>query len=261
MIHPIKSIFARRQKWIIKNYNITLYGRRLLAYKNCHKGERCFFIGNGPSLTVEDLNRLHKNREICFAFNRIYNIFDQTDWRPSYYVSQDEKMLQGCQEEVNHAELGVKFIPINLKWYYGINLSHVQWFYIRSPREDNGKPLEFSDDVASCLFNSSTVMYSAAQIAAFMGFEEIYLIGVDHHFRVSQNNHGEIVVDNSVKDYFSEDYNKDKEDLYIPNTEKSTLTYVGMKEQCDQRGISVFNATRGGRLEVFDRVNFDTLFI
>ena len=103
-------------------------------------------------------------------------------------------------------------------------------------------------------------MYTAAQIAAYMGFSEIYLIGVDHHFRISRNNAGEIVVDNTVKDYFSEKYNEDKDKLYIPNTEKSTLTYVAMKNHCEKRDIRVFNATRGGKLEVFQRVDFDTLF-
>jgi hypothetical protein len=83
---------------------------------------------------------------------------------------------------------------------------------------------------------------------------------VDHNFRISQNNAGQIVVDNSVKDYFSDKYNQDKENLYIPNTEKSTLTYVAMKHHCDARDIRVFNATRGGKLEVFSRVDFDTLF-
>jgi hypothetical protein len=103
-------------------------------------------------------------------------------------------------------------------------------------------------------------MYTAAQFAAYMGFKEIYLIGVDHHFHISKNSRGEIVVDNSVKDYFTDKYNEDKDKLYIPNTEKSTLTYVAMKEQCEKREIRVYNATRGGKLEVFERVDFDLLF-
>lgn len=259
MIHPIQSIQARSQSWMAAHFEITVYGKRLAKYKDCHKGKRCFLIGNGPSLRAEDLSRLYESGEISFAFNRIYNIFDQTPWRPTYYISQDEKMLGGCVEIVENSELGTKFIPINLKWYHGITLSDAAWFLMKAPSEKNGKPLEFSDDFPRGLYNSSTGMYTAAQIAAYMGIREIYLIGVDHHFRISQNNHGEIVIDESVKDYFSEKYNTDKDKLYIPNTEKSTLTYVAMKEQCEKRGINVFNATRGGKLEVFPRVDFDSL--
>lgn len=260
MIHPIKSIQARTQGWMTKHFELTPYGRRLAKLKDIHAGQRCFLIGNGPSLRAEDLTRLHERGEICFAFNRIYNIFDQTPWRPTYYISQDDKMLKGCMDIVDRTPMGLKFIPINLKWYEEIRLSEAAWFLMKAPDEDEGKPLQFSDEPPKCLYNASTGMYTAAQLAAFMGFQEIYFIGVDHHFHISRNNQGEIVVDDSVKDYFTEKYNEDKDKLYIPNTEKSTLTYVAMKEQCDQRGIRVYNATRGGKLEVFPRVDFDSLF-
>jgi len=120
--------------------------------------------------------------------------------------------------------------------------------------------LEFSDDITDGLYNSSTGMYTAAQIAAYMGIREIYMIGVDHHFHISQNNRGEIIVDNTVEDYFSKKYNEDKDKLYIPNLEKSTQTYVAMKTQCAQRGIQVYNASRQTKLEVFKRVGFESLF-
>ena len=73
--------------------------------------------------------------------------------------------------------------------------------------------------------------------------------------------HLDQTVDADMKDYFSEKYNADSDKLYIPNTERSTLTYIAMKNHCDRRGISVFNATRGGKLEVFPRADFDSLFI
>lgn len=248
------------QNWMTDHFEKTIYGKRLSRYKNCHEGRRCFLIGNGPSLLAEDLTVLYEHSEICFGFNRIYNIFDKTLWRPDYYLSQDEKMLRGCVDSVNKTEMGTKFIPINLKWYHGIQLDHVVWFLMKSSDQENGKPCAFSNELPKYLINSSTGMYTAAQIAVYMGIKEIFLIGVDHHFHISQNNRGEIIVDNSAKDYFADNYNPDKNDLYIPNTERSTLTYIAMKEQCCQRGIQVYNATRGGRLEVFPRVSFDSLF-
>lgn len=260
MIHPFSSIKAHHQNWIADHFPMTVYGKRLTAFKDCHLGQRCFFIGNGPSLCAKDLDLLHERGEICFAFNRIYNIYGETRWRPTYYISQDEKMLKGCVKEVDGTILGTKFVPINLKWYHSINLSNAEWFLMKSPAMREGKPLEFSDDISCCMYNSSTGMYTAAQIAAYMGFREVYMIGVDHQFRISQNNCGEIIINNSVEDYFSKKYNEDKEELYIPNTEKSSLTYIAMKEQCEQRGIRVFNASRRTKLEVFERVNFDSLF-
>ena len=248
------------QPRMMKNFEKTKYGKKISELKDKYKGRRCFLIGNGPSLRAEDLTALHEKGEITFAFNRIYNIFDQTNWRPTFYISQDEKMLAGCADIVSELDLPFKFIPIQLKWYHDINIPKATYFNLKGgllPEEPSN--YNFSIDASHQVFDASTVMYTAAQFAAYMGFNEIYLLGVDHHFQISQNNKGEIVVDNSVKDYFTDKYNQDKEKLYIPNTEKSTLTYIAMKHHCDKFGIKVFNATRGGKLEVFDRVDFDSI--
>lgn len=262
IIKRISESFQARivEPKIVENYGKTKFGKQIANYKNLYIGQRCFFIGNGPSLRAEDLTKLYEHGEITFGFNRIYNIFDQTLWRPSFYISQDEKMLQGCADIVDKLVIPVKFIPIQCKWYYDIQIRDALYFNMVAPRHENDVPLDFSDKTEERIFQASTGMYTAAQLASYMGFKEIYFIGVDHHFQISQNNKGEIVVDNSVKDYFSDKYNEDKENLYIPNTEKSTLTYVAMKKRCDERGIKVYNATRGGKLEVFPRVDFDTLF-
>ena len=99
------SINARIiQPWICKHYEMTKEGKKILQFKDKYRERRCFFIGNGPSLNVEDLSILEKNNELTFAFNRIYNIFDKTTWRPTFYISQDEKMLEGCKEIVDSLE-------------------------------------------------------------------------------------------------------------------------------------------------------------
>lgn len=262
LIQRIRASFKARvvQPWTMQNFDKTRYGKALAQYKGKYSGQRCFLIGNGPSLRAEDLTLLHDAGIPTFAFNRIYNIFDQTPWRPTFYISQDEKMLSGCSDTVNALELPSKFIPLQLNWWHGIRIDNALYFNLLNQQEEDPRYFLFSDDAAKGIYNSSTGMYTAAQLAAYMGFSEIYLIGVDHHFRISQNNKGEVIVDNSVKDYFSEKYNEDKANLYIPNTEKSTLTYIAMKHHCDSRGVRVYNATRGGKLEVFPRVEFDSLF-
>lgn len=244
-----------------KKFEKTKYGKKIAQYKEKYQNRRCFLIGNGPSLRADDLTILHNHEEITFAFNRVYNIFDDTPWRPTFYISQDEKMLKGCASQVDQLNLPVKLIPIQLKWYHNIDIHDALYFNMNWQQREDPQDYLFSDDVAHEIACASTGMYTAAQLAAYMGFSEIYLIGVDHHFHISQNNQGEIVVDNNVKDYFSEKYNEDKSNLYIPNTEKSTLTYIALKKHCDQRGIKVLNATRGGKLEVFPRVDFDKIFL
>lgn len=262
MIERIKESIRERliRPYVIINYGRTLNGRKLKKLHDTYSGQRCFFIGNGPSLSADDLTVLHRNKEITFAFNRIYNIFDQTEWRPTFYISQDEKILKGCSEMVNTLNLPAKFVPIQFRWYHGIDIEGAIYFNMNWKQKELAEEFVFSESIEKEIASADTGMYTAAQMAVYMGFKEIYFIGVDHHFHISQNNKGEIVIDNTVKDYFTDKYNEDKENLYIPNTERSTRTYIAIKRHCDRLGVSVCNATRGGKLEVFPRVEFDSLF-
>jgi hypothetical protein len=256
-LHPIKSIEARTQSYVLNHFEKSKYAKRLRMLKDTHLGEMCFIIGNGPSLSVDDLEVLHKNNVLSFGFNRIFLMFDKTNWRPDFYVSQDEKMLFNCQDDVNNLEISAKLIPLINKYFHNIDIKDALYFNVRS--SIHGVPV-FSDSVDSYIGNSNTVAFSAAQIAVYMGFKKIYLLGVDHNFAVYQNDKGEIINDKSVKDYFTDEYNKDKENLYIPNLDASTRAFISMKKYCDEHGIEVYNATRGGKLEVFPRVDFDMIF-
>ena len=81
------SIQARMVRpWVVKNYEKTRYGKRIARLRNKHAGQRCFIVANGPSLRPEDLDLLQRSGEITFGMNRIYKLFDQTRWRPTYYV-------------------------------------------------------------------------------------------------------------------------------------------------------------------------------
>lgn len=256
-MNPIKSIKAHYHTYTIQHFADSKYSKRLSEFQNIHNGETCFIVGNGPSLSTDDLEVLHKNNIPTFGFNRIFLIFEKTDWRPTYYISQDEKMLKNCSQQVNDMDLPYKFIPLQLKYYFGINIDKALYFNMSAV---NMVSKDSFRKFATVVENSNTVAYTAAQLAAYMGFKKIYLIGVDHSFSVMQNDKGEIIRDENAKDYFTDAYNADKNELYIPNLDASTRTFLKMKKNCDAAGIEVYNATRGGKLEVFPRVNFDDLF-
>ena len=257
-MYIINSIIYKYREYKKKFFHLTKEGKELKKLRNIHQGKRCFIIGNGPSLICDDLDKLSISNEISFAFNRIYHIFDRTNWRPTYYISQDEKLLSNSINEISSISIKKKFIPIELKWDYNIKIKDALHFHLEHSNM-NEKPA-YSNNIAKGIINSRTVVYSAIQMATYMGIKEIYLIGVDHHFHTSMNNEGKIIIDANAKDYFSEKYNNDKESLYIPNTEMSTLAFISAKEYAKTHNINIYNATRGGKLEVFPRINFDSLF-
>lgn len=250
----IDAFVARHKNSVMENFQNSKYARKLRSFNNIHQGDSCFIIGNGPSLNVEDLEQIHNKHIPSFAFNRIYLMFDKTNWRPTYYVSQDEKTLQNCTDEVNRMDLPYKFIPLNLHFYYDIQIDNALYFKTVNPMSNYPN---LSDDISIEIGNSNTVAVTAAQIAVYMGFKKIYLIGVDHSFSTYQNDKGEIINDSTAKDYFTDEYNKDKAELYVPNLDASTRAFIAMKEFCEKNGVEVYNATRGGKLEVFPRVDFD----
>ena len=89
------------------------------------------------------------------------------------------------------------------------------------------------------------------QLAAFMGFKEIYLLGVDFSYGGQQKN--------TNYTYF---YETDAiENMGVGYVRQVTLAYQAAKRYAESHGIKIYNATRGGKLEIFERVDFDSLFM
>ena len=88
------------------------------------------------------------------------------------------------------------------------------------------------------------------QFAAYMGFKEIYLIGVDCNY--SGNN--SVITPES---YFDARLFNSNRDYAAPEVDTNLLAYARAKEVCDKQGIKIYNATRGGKLEIFERADLD----
>lgn len=258
-MHPIKSIVARSQGFIIKNIAKSKYGKRLRSVKDIHKGERCFIVANGPSLTLDDLNTLYKNKEYTFGMNRIFKFFDKTEWRPTFYVCEDINIFNDSIDAINSISSDMKFIPINHHFYDNINVEGAYYFLPNYDRKMDF-PNSFSTDISRQIDSLGTVTFTCINIAAYMGFSEIYLLGVDNNYRVTIDEDGNTVVDKDAKDYFCDDYDKDIKDIVVHDMGANIRAYRKAKCACDEMGIQIYNATRGGKLEVFPRVGFDSLF-
>jgi len=258
-MHPIKAFKARViYPWIEKHYEKTRDGKKIKKYQNKYKGQRCFIVANGPSLRAEDLDKLHQRDEITFGMNRIYKLFDKTSWRPTFYVCEDELIIKEKQTEINAIPAQEKFIPIELNWWHNINIDNALYFHLNYDKEKQSK-YGFSSEIAHQIDCRATVTASCMQIAAYMGFSEIYLLGVDHNYQKTIDINGNVVVDPNAKDYFCEDYNKDRDKLFVPTPERSELAYMAAQAFAEHSDVKIYNATRGGKLEVFPRVNFDDI--
>ena len=178
--HPIRGSQAKRMVWQLKHFRHTAHGRYLQAICNRNLGESCFIIGNGPSLTAADLQILHEQHIDSFATNRIFRIFPQTDWRPTYFINTDPVLIRDVLDEVNAIPAKEKFFSMrilqNKDFCKKVRDYHLFSIYFKPGTE------EFSLDCTDKIRGRGCVTISAIQLAAHMGYRRIYLLGVDHSF-------------------------------------------------------------------------------
>lgn len=234
------------------------YGSSIKKYRDIHKGKRCFIIGNGPSLRIEDLEKL-KN-EVTFAANKIFVAFEDTDWRPTYYCLQDFVLINEEVDKIEGIDSKAKFVAGNELVDRGRYLKDCIYFFLNVKKFNPQLPL-FSENPAKWISEGYTVTYAEIQLAVYMGFTEIYLLGVDHNYAKMLDREGN-VIESDAGNYFSDKYLQNQEfgkQLNYPNLDNSSLAYIAAEKYTKEHGVKVFNATRGGKLEAFERIDFDTL--
>lgn len=256
MIRPIRSIQSRMQNLILKYFSYMPYGKKIQKLYNSHYGETCFIIGHGPSLKVEDLETLHKNNIDCFGVNRIYKIFDKTNWRPTYYVSTDPVLIRDNIDIVEKLPVEYKFIPLQNKYYLGIKVKGATYFFRNDNRSVDGEH-HYNLDVTKQVNMRGTVTIASIQLAIHMGYRNIFLIGIDHNFDKIINENGETVVDSKVRNYFIEGYDEDVKNEVKHDIGVTTQAYYDMRRFADIYGINIINASRATKLDAFEKIDFD----
>lgn len=225
---------------------------RLQKFQNNHRGQRCFIVATGPSVRVDDLNLLYRNHECCISVNHIYKIFDQTQWRPDYYICVDSMLIKDYQEELDTLDAHNKFIATSYPpFWQNSHDDHTYPFTVAYYKYCNNPP-PFSSNFSEGVFEGFSITYPSIQFAVYAGFSEIYLIGCDHNYVAPQAG--------AAGNHFIKDYQGKKLNTPVYQKDKVELAYRSARQYCDAHGIHIYNATRGGKLEVFDRVDFDSLF-
>ncbi len=225
--------------------------QRIKSLKNKHLGQRCFIIGTGPSLTLSDLDLL--KGEITFASNRIYELLNKTSWRPTYYMCQDHDIINRFGDNIATIDADMMFIPVEYKKRFTDGKFR---FFVLQERLYYPNMAKFSKNASKAIQQGYTVTYGAIQMAVYMGFSEIYLLGIDHNYNVIRDSKGRPVrqsQDNNKN--YSETMTEYTNMNNLPRIEESTIAYETAEIATRKMGVRVYNATRGGKLEAFERVD------
>lgn len=227
---------------------------KLLKLKNIYKGNRAFIIGNGPSLTISQLNKLEN--EISFACNKIFLAYPETKWRPTYYIVEDRLDIDEYLDIIFELKDSQKFIPDKF-----IEQNKISSDLIYYPYKYCGEHCtEFSCDISSKFNSGFSVIFTMLELAVFMGLRELYIIGVDFNYNIPNNSNDTILETQNEVNHFHKNYRKPGDKWFYPNLNLQYEALNIAKNYADKNNIQIYNATEGGKLEIFPRINFKDLF-
>lgn len=218
---------------------------RLKEFENKYNGERCFIIATGLSLTIDDLEKLKD--EYTFGVNSIIKLFDKTDFRPDFYGIQDKFVYGAMQDVIKSTKFKTAFCADVIKKYYDVPNDFILFPYNSDYHYFDVKfgeyNAQFSDNAYEIVYDGYSITYSLIEIAVYMGFKEIYLLGCDCSYPKGSKSH---VVESGFVDKNA-----------VSNPIRMRVGYKCAKDYADSHGIKIYNATRGGELETFERVDLD----
>jgi hypothetical protein len=228
--------------------------KRLAALKDIHKGQRAFIIGNGPSLKHTDLSKL-KN-EITFGMNRIYLLFPELGFETTYFAATNDLVVEQFHEDILALSMP-KFLAWRSHRHFSpsLKLSQIPTFVYTSYTGPG-----FSHDVRGRVWEGATVTNVALQIAFHMGIEQVILIGVDHNFTSKGEANKTVVSQEDDPNHFMPNYFGRGIRWQLPDLDTSEIGYVFAREHFQKAGREVLDATVGGKLMVFPKVDYNSLF-
>ncbi len=236
----------------------------IARFHNRHKPGRCFIVGNGPSLNDTDLTLL--TDEITFGVNGIFYKTDETGFRPTYYVVEDSHFMNDNLERIKKYRTGHAFFPsiyrprIPKKTGASFFRMNRGFYETRSP--NYGIP-RFSVDCAQRIFCGQTVSYICMQLAFYMGFAEVYLVGFDFSYEIPESALVRGLSITSTEDdpnHFHKDYFGKGKKWHDPQLDKVRRSYIFADLVFTWHDRKIVNATSGGQLEVFERCHYKSLF-
>lgn len=223
--------------------------RWILDQKGRFAGQRCFVVATGPSLRSEDLDRIRG--EHSFSMNSCLLAWEKTRWRPDFYLIQDRYVYERLAPLLA-GEAGAQLpevwvssqiaaacpVPWRFETFPLHELDH-KMFHLRG-----WGSFRFSEDCYSCIYDGYSVTFSALQMACYMGFREIYLLGCDCNYNQAQTH------------FIPYGYRDPKAAVM---GDKMLAGHAAFRRFAEAQGVRVFNCTRGGMLDVYPRVPLETI--
>lgn len=234
----------------------------LLAHRGAYRGQRCFVLGNGPSLNRTDLGRLEG--ETTFGVN---GIFLAEGFRPTFYVATSATYWRQHVEEIRRVDCERRFLPSDTRTL--ASQVPTSWLRHRRPRyygllgDLRPIPAAFSRRPDRLVFGGGTVLYVCLQLALHLGFETAILLGVDHDYGAGKGRNTDkragSYLENTGNLHFSDSYHTAPVRFHL-DLEAIERAFELARQAFAADGRQILNASPGSKLETLPLVDYDSLF-
>lgn len=256
--NPMRVVPAIKRRLVelkfLRQWNNTEVGKQNKAYletiKDKHKGERLILIANGPSIKDMDLTVLKDEYTMCM--NRFYIYFEKIGFVPNFFVCIEDLVLGQFADDINNLPIEGKFV--NWRLHKKIDKCH----YVK---EDYAFNPFFQTDLTKPAHYGGTVTFVCLQLAYYMGFTEVIIIGMDHSFK-EKGRANKVEVRHYEKDesHFDPNYFPKGMKWRLPDLDKSEYGYEVARKHFEQNGRKIVDATINGKCQVFEKEDFYQLF-
>lgn len=251
-IYDYQLVRTRSIEEVVAQAN-NINSPRMLELKNKYSG-RIWLVGNGPSLAHTPLHLL--NGEYTFGMNSVSLIYPNTTWRPSFYLCISSNTISRKRHAFFQASINLN-VPTFLLDEQQDRFSdrpNIYWIYSPFSRDINTEEQiqGWSANCEKIVWRYSTSMFNAAQIAVYMGFKELYLVGCDLGWKPMPDNKYD-------PNHFTTDYavytNRVSDERAERNNREMLAAHKLIARMGEKFNFKVYNATIGGELEVYPRVD------
>jgi hypothetical protein len=202
--------------------------------KQMRHSDICIVIGNGPSLNAVPRDFLYKHD--TFGTNRIYLKFV-----PEFYAAVNPLVVEQWIEDIQALDSTAKFVPVAFSGRVAGAFPLVS------------KPLaHFAREPWKGIYEGFTVTYVALQLAFYMGYRTVLLVGVDHRYKFDGQPNQEKVLEGDDPNHFDKSYFRGMR-WNNPDLERSELAYQMAKTNFEQDGRRIINLGPDSALEIFER--------
>lgn len=242
--------------------------KRVCDVRNIHADKRrCFIIGNGPSIREQDLTVLKD--EVVFVSNDFIMHDRYREINPTYHcvVTADyrergllnkhwyELMERESRGTIKIFDIAYKSIIQKNNYFNGHTIYYINVAHNKKIWKTGSLQLDLTKPV-HC--GNTVIIDCCLPLAHFMGVSEVYLLGVDCDYSIGEKN------DYSQAYFFDPKEIEHKKSVSLEYKKSKWQQdvfecYEIAKREFEQNGGKIYNATAGGKLEVFPRVSLEDL--